>query len=126
QAEAELKEFSPYYRKQFSVAWFAQVEDELEQNKQKITQLLKQKEAPEEGIVLYEEGVCYFDEARKWKERYVVVRANYCLECHESLHSYVKGAPPLHKLLPTGGSVQTTEEMYMEMVDKCYPDDSSE
>ncbi|XP_047230572.1 protein Niban 1a [Girardinichthys multiradiatus] len=125
QAEAELKEFSPYYRKQFSVARFAQVEDELEQNKQKITQLLKQKEAPEEGIVLYEEGVCYFDEARKWKERYVVVRANYCLECHESLQSYVKGAPPLHKLLPTGGNVQTTEEMYMEMVDKCYPDDSS-
>ncbi|KAK5603990.1 hypothetical protein CRENBAI_024894 [Crenichthys baileyi] len=125
QAEAELKEFSPYYRKQFSVARFAQVEDELEQTKQKITQLLKQKEAPEEGIVLYEEGVCYFDEARKWKERYVVVRANYCLECHESLKSYVKGAPPLHKLLPTGGTIQTTEETYMEMVDKCYPEDSS-
>lgn len=41
--------------------------------------------APEESIVLYEDGLWYFDETRKWRERYVVVRANYCLECHESL-----------------------------------------
>ncbi|XP_015247075.1 PREDICTED: protein Niban [Cyprinodon variegatus] len=125
QVEAELREFSPYYMKQFTVAWFAQVEDELEQNKEKITQLLKQKEAPEEGMVLYEEGLLYFDENRKWRERYVVVRANYCLECHESLQSFVKGVPPIYKLLPTGGTVLTTEERYMEMVDSCYPDDNS-
>ncbi|KAM4574634.1 protein Niban 1a [Fundulus diaphanus] len=123
QAQTELKEFGPYYRKQFAVARFAQVEDELEQNKEKITQLLKQKEAPEEAIVLYEEGVRYFDETRKWREWYVVVRANYSLECHESLQSYMKGAPSLYKLLPTGGAVLTTEESYMEMVNKCYPDD---
>lgn len=43
QAEAELKEFGPYYRKQFSVARLAQVEDDLEQHKEKITQLLKQR-----------------------------------------------------------------------------------
>lgn len=43
QVEAELREFSPYYRKQFSVAWFNKVEDDLEQNKQKTTQLLKQR-----------------------------------------------------------------------------------
>uniref|UniRef100_A0A3Q2E2L7 Niban apoptosis regulator 1a n=1 Tax=Cyprinodon variegatus TaxID=28743 RepID=A0A3Q2E2L7_CYPVA len=121
QVEAELREFSPYYMKQFTVAWFAQVEDELEQNKEKITQLLKQK-APEEGMVLYEEGLLYFDENRKWRERYVVVRANYCLECHESLQVRV---PPIYKLLPTGGTVLTTEERYMEMVDSCYPDDNS-
>uniref|UniRef100_M3ZTD0 Niban apoptosis regulator 1a n=1 Tax=Xiphophorus maculatus TaxID=8083 RepID=M3ZTD0_XIPMA len=125
QAQAELNDFAPYYRKQFSVARFAQVEDELEQNQQQITQLLKQKEAPEEAIVLYEDAVWYFDENRKWRERYVVVRANYCLECHESLQSYVKGANAFYKLLPTGGTVLTTEETYMEMVDKCYPDDSN-
>lgn len=45
EAEAELKRFSPYYRKQFSVARFSQVEDELEPNKEKISQLLKQKVA---------------------------------------------------------------------------------
>ncbi|KAI3369141.1 hypothetical protein L3Q82_026093, partial [Scortum barcoo] len=125
QAEAELKAFGPYYRKQFSVARFSQVEDELEQHKEKITQLLKQREASEEGEVLYEEGVLYFDETRKWRDRYVVVRANYCLECHDSLETFLKGVPPRQKLLPTGGTVLTTEESYMAMVDKCFPDDTS-
>ncbi|XP_005734334.1 protein Niban [Pundamilia nyererei] len=124
QAEAVLEEFSPYYRKQFSVAQFSQVEDDVEQHKQKITQLLKQRAAPEEGEVLYEESVFYFDDTRKWRERYVVVRANYCLECHESVETFVKGAPPCHKLLPTGGKVLTAEEAYMAVVDKCFPDES--
>ena len=35
--------------------------------------------------MLYEEAVLHFDEGRKWRERYMVVRANYCLECHDSL-----------------------------------------
>lgn len=35
--------------------------------------------------------------------------------------SFVKGVPPLHKLLPTGGTVLTTEEKYMAMVDQCFP-----
>ncbi|KAM6922022.1 protein Niban 1a [Xenentodon cancila] len=125
QAESELKDFSPYYRKQFSVARFCQVEDDLEQNKQKITQLLQQRGAPEEGEVLYEEDVLYFDDTRKWRDRYVVVRANYCLELHDSLETFLKGVPPFHKLLPTGGAVLTTEEPYMALVDKCFPDDSS-
>lgn len=107
---------------------------------------------PEEGEVLYEENVHYFDDSRKWKERYVVVRANYCLECHDSLEvnvkpddgncqneklsqmktplplhlqTFVKGVPPRDKLLPTGGTVLTTEEAYMALVDRCFPDDSS-
>ncbi|XP_026200653.1 protein Niban 1a isoform X2 [Anabas testudineus] len=125
QAEAELQEFSPYYRKQFSVARFSQVQDELEQHKAKISQLLKQRDAPAEAEVLYEGDVFYFDDSRKWKERYVVVRANYCLDCHDSLQSFFKGVPPRYKLLPTGGTVQTTEETYMAMVDKCFPDDAS-
>uniref|UniRef100_A0A3Q4G8T4 Niban apoptosis regulator 1a n=1 Tax=Neolamprologus brichardi TaxID=32507 RepID=A0A3Q4G8T4_NEOBR len=125
QAEAVLEEFSPYYRKQFSVAQFSQVEDDVEQHKQKITQLLKHRAAPEEGEVLYEESVFYFDDTRKWRERYVVVRANYCLECHDSVETFVKGAPPCHKLLPTGGKVLTAEEAYMAVVDKCFPDESA-
>ncbi|XP_033937761.1 protein Niban 1-like [Pseudochaenichthys georgianus] len=125
QAETTLKEFSPYYRKQFSVARFSQVEDDLEQRKEKITQLLNQKEATEEGEVLYEEAVLFFDQTRKWKERYVVVRANYCLECHDSLETFLKGMPPRQKMLPTGGSVLTTEEKYMAMVDKFFTDDTN-
>nr|XP_054591000.1 protein Niban 1 [Nothobranchius furzeri] len=74
---------------------------------------------------MYEEGIHYFDDTRKWRERYVVVRANYCLECHESLESFVKGVPPRHKLLPTGGTVLTAEDSYMAMVDKCFPGDNN-
>ncbi|XP_056270036.1 protein Niban 1a [Pseudoliparis swirei] len=125
QAEAELKEFSPYYTKQFSLARFSELEDDLEQHKEKITQLLKQRVASEGGEVLYEERVFFFDETRKWKERYVVVRANYCLECHDGLETFVKGTPARQTLLPTGGAVLTTEDKYMAMVDQCFPDDTS-
>ncbi|XP_037325653.2 protein Niban 1a [Pungitius pungitius] len=124
-AEAELREFSPYYRKQFSLARFSKVEDDLEQHKEKITQLLKQRGPPDEAEVLYEDPVLYFDDTRKWRERYVVVRANYCLECHDGMETFIKGIPPRQKLLPTGGTVLTTEEKYMAMVDKCFRDDTS-
>uniref|UniRef100_A0A8C8GP60 Niban 1/2/3 domain-containing protein n=1 Tax=Oncorhynchus tshawytscha TaxID=74940 RepID=A0A8C8GP60_ONCTS len=109
------------YGIQYSVVFFSQVQDELEQQKEKIKQLLKQRGPPKAGEVLYEEQVLHFDYTRKWKERYMVVRANYCLECHDSFETFVKGVPPLHKLLPTGGTVLTTEEKYMAMVDQCFP-----
>uniref|UniRef100_A0A3Q3EC66 Niban apoptosis regulator 1a n=1 Tax=Labrus bergylta TaxID=56723 RepID=A0A3Q3EC66_9LABR len=105
----------------FSVARFSQVEDDLEQQKEQTRQLLKHRSS----AVLYEELVLFFDETRKWKERYMVVRANYCLECHDSLEMFMKGAPPRQTLLPTGGTVLTTEEKYMAMVDQCFPDDTN-
>ncbi|KAF1385284.1 hypothetical protein PFLUV_G00106130 [Perca fluviatilis] len=125
QAEAVLKEFSPYYRKQFSLARFSQVEDDLEQRKEKITQLLQQREAPEEAEVLYEDLVLHFDDSRKWRERFVVVRANHSLELHDSLEAFVKGSHPRLKLLPTGGAVLTSEDAYMAMVDQSFPDDTN-
>ncbi|CAB1332228.1 unnamed protein product [Coregonus sp. 'balchen'] len=120
-AEAELKEFGPHYRTQCSVVFFSEVQGVLEKPKEKRKQVLKQRGPPEAGEVLYEEQVLHFEDTRKWKERYVVVRANYCLECHNSFETFVKGVPPCHKLLPTGGTVLTTEETYMAMVDKCFP-----
>nr|XP_057929385.1 protein Niban 1a isoform X4 [Doryrhamphus excisus] len=125
QAQAELKAFSPHYRKQFSVAWFSQLESNLEPQKEQMVHLLKQRESPEGCEVLYEDSLYFFDESRKWKDRYVVVRANYCLECHDSLETFLKGSPPRYKLLPTGGSVLTTEETYMAMVDECFPDENN-
>ncbi|XP_072552100.1 protein Niban 1a [Salminus brasiliensis] len=121
-AEAELKNFASFYKKQYTLAFLSHIHEELVQRKEEHTQLLKQWEPPEAGNVFYEDHVLWFDDNRKWKERYAVVRANYCLECHESYETYVKGSPPLYKLLPTGGSVLTSEEKYMEMVDKCFPD----
>ncbi|XP_036376735.1 protein Niban 1a [Megalops cyprinoides] len=121
-ADAELESFSPFYRRQYLVAFFSKLQDEVEQHKPRQTQLLKQREPPKPAEVLYEENVLYFDDTRKWKERFVVVRANYSLECHDSYETFMKGVPPRHKLLPTGGTVLTSEEKYMVMVDACFPD----
>ncbi|XP_036437325.1 protein Niban 1a [Colossoma macropomum] len=121
-AQAELKNFAPFYKKQYNLAFLSHVHEELVQRKEQHTQLLKQREPPETAEVFYEDHVLYFDDNRKWKDRYAVVRANYSLECHESYESYVKGRPPLYKLLPTGGTVLIAEGKYMEMVDMCFPD----
>uniref|UniRef100_H3CJ05 Niban apoptosis regulator 1a n=1 Tax=Tetraodon nigroviridis TaxID=99883 RepID=H3CJ05_TETNG len=122
QAEAELQALAPYYRRQFSIARFQQVEEELEQRRETPTQLLMQK-APPEAEVLYEEHLLYFEENRKWRDRYVVVRANHSLECHDSLETFVRGLPPRHKLLPTGGAVLTEEDAYAALVERCFPGD---
>lgn len=50
-----------------------------------------------------------------------------CSSSSVVLHqTFIKGVPPRQKLLPTGGAALTTEEKYMAMVDRCFPDDSSE
>lgn len=38
----------------------------------------------EPGTVLYEENVMFFEDGKRWKHRFLVVRANYILECHKS------------------------------------------
>uniref|UniRef100_A0A671Q0N2 PH domain-containing protein n=1 Tax=Sinocyclocheilus anshuiensis TaxID=1608454 RepID=A0A671Q0N2_9TELE len=121
QADEKFKEFAPIYRKQYSLAYLSQIRDELEQRKEEHTQLLKQRASPEPGKVLYEENVQCFDDSRKWKDRYIVIRANYVLECYESYKRFLKGSPPLHRLMPTGGTILTTEEKYMEMINQCCP-----
>ncbi|XP_062412439.1 protein Niban 1a [Sardina pilchardus] len=126
QAQQELDGFSVLYKQQYSVEYYNKLRDEMDEQEEHRTQLLKQRELLKEGEVLYEEHVLYFDDTRKWRERYVVVRANYSLECHESYETFVKGVPARHKLLPTGGVVLTTEEKYMALVDQCFPDANNE
>uniref|UniRef100_A0A671P1I2 Protein Niban-like n=1 Tax=Sinocyclocheilus anshuiensis TaxID=1608454 RepID=A0A671P1I2_9TELE len=120
--EAELKNFSPHYRRQSCVAFFCHLKDEVEQHRAGQAQLLKQKESPHASEVLYKDSVLYFDDNRKWRERFVVVRADHSLELHDSQESYTKGTPACHKLLPTGGTVLTSEEKYTTVVDKAFPD----
>ncbi|KAL4635071.1 protein Niban [Arapaima gigas] len=124
-ADAELQNFSPYYRHQYSVAFFSQLHDEVEQHSLNQTQLLKQRELPEIAGILYGKNMLHFDDTRKWKERFVVVRADYSLECHNSYESFTKGLPPRESLLPTGGIVLTSEEKYMAVVDRCIPGSNS-
>uniref|UniRef100_A0A673GM20 Protein Niban-like n=1 Tax=Sinocyclocheilus rhinocerous TaxID=307959 RepID=A0A673GM20_9TELE len=123
--EAELKNFSPHYRRQSCVAFFCHLKDEVEQHRAGQAQLLKQK-SPQASEVLYKDSMLYFDDNRKWRERFVVVRADHSLELHDSQESYTKGTPARHKLLPTGGTVLTSEEKYTTVVDKAFPDPNGE
>ncbi|KAI5619975.1 protein Niban [Silurus asotus] len=118
-AQTELRNFSPIYKKQYSLAFLSHVHDELVQRKQEHTQLLKQRDPPPETEVLYQESVLYFCDNRKWKERFVVVSADYSMEYHES---YEASTPPLLKVLTTGGTILTTDEKYMEVIDRCFTD----
>ncbi len=97
----------------------------------------------------------YFDDNRKWRERFVVVRADHSLELHDSqevksylwsfshkgtfsdrtfswfcyishIQSYTKGTPARHKLLPTGGTVLTSDEKYTAVIDKAFTDPNGE
>lgn len=121
QVDEKFRDFAPIYRKQYSVAYRSQIKDELEQRKEEHTQFLKQRASPEAGKMLFEEMVWYFDDGRKWKERFIVIRACYVLEIHESYKSFLKGAPPQQRLMPTGGTILTAEDKYMELIDQCCP-----
>ncbi|TRZ02400.1 hypothetical protein DNTS_034458 [Danionella cerebrum] len=94
--DQRFKQFAPIYQKQYILAYLSQVQDELEQRKETHTQYLKQRDPPEPGQVLYEENVLYFDSSKKWKERFIVMRACYVLECHESYKEDF--APPLGEI----------------------------
>ncbi|XP_071216736.1 protein Niban 1-like [Salvelinus alpinus] len=121
-AEAELKNFSPHYRQQYFVAFFSQLQEEVEQHKETHTQLLKQREPLRPEEVLYQDSVLHYDDTGKWKERFVVMRANHSLEYHDNQESFGKGVPARQRLLPTGGVVLTSEEKYTALVDKAFPD----
>ncbi|XP_018609777.1 protein Niban-like [Scleropages formosus] len=121
QADEELRNFSPHYKRQYSVAFFSQLYDEVEQHNASQTQLLQQRDHLKIGEILYGENIMHLDDTRKWKERFVVVRADYSLECHDSYESFTKGLPSRQRVLPTGGIVLTSEEKYMEAVDRCFP-----
>lgn len=120
--EAELKNFSPHYRRQSCVVFFSHLKDEVEQHRAGQAQLLKQKESLQASEVLYKDNMLYFDDNRKWRERFVVVRADYSLELHDSLETFTKGTPARHKLLTTGGTVLTSEEKYSAVIEKDFPD----
>ncbi|XP_041133578.1 protein Niban 1-like isoform X2 [Polyodon spathula] len=123
-AEAELKNFSPHYRRQYAVAFFRQLRDEVEQHRTVQTQLLKHKHT-EPGKVLHEEVITYYSaELKKWKERYVLVRADYSLEIHENYDTFLNGTSPMVRLLPAGGAVLTSEDQYTALADRFFPDPS--
>ncbi|XP_025956817.2 protein Niban 1 isoform X2 [Dromaius novaehollandiae] len=121
--EAVIKNFSPHYRCQYAVAFCRHVQNELEQHRDSQSQFLKTKPPVEAGTVLYETEVLHFaEDLKKWKDRYVVIKNDYTVDCFETKEAYQKGASPKYHILPAGGKVLTSEEDYNLLSDKHFPD----
>uniref|UniRef100_A0A8B9RTU9 Niban apoptosis regulator 1 n=1 Tax=Accipiter nisus TaxID=211598 RepID=A0A8B9RTU9_9AVES len=121
--EAVIKNFSPHYRRQYAVAFCKHVQDELEQHRDSQSRFLKTKPPVEAGTVLYEAELLHFaEDLKKWKDRYVVIKNDYTVDCFETKEAYQKGASPKYQVLPAGGKVLTSEEDYNLLSDKHFPD----
>ncbi|KAM5237775.1 protein Niban 1 [Ctenodactylus gundi] len=121
--EAAIKNFSPYYSRQYSVAFCDHVRSEVEQQRDLTSQFLKTKPPLEPGTILYEAEVSQFaEEIKKWKDRYIVVKNDFAVESYENKEAYQKGAVPKNRILPAGGKVLTSENEYNLISDKNFPD----
>ncbi|XP_063096363.1 protein Niban 1 isoform X1 [Cavia porcellus] len=121
--EAAIKNFSPYYSRQYSVAFCNHVRSEVEQQRDLTSQFLKTKPPLEPGTVLYEAEISQFaEDIKKWKDRYVVIKNDFSVESYDSKEAYQKGAVPKSRILPAGGKVLTSEDEYNLLSDKHFPD----
>ncbi|XP_039411601.1 protein Niban 1 [Corvus cornix cornix] len=121
--EATIKNFSPHYRRQYAVAFCRHVQEELEQHRHSQSRFLKTRPPGEAGTVLYEAELLHFaEDLKKWKDRYVVIKNDYTVDCFETKEAYQKGASPKYHILPAGGKVLTSEEDYNLLSDKHFPD----
>ncbi|XP_069087612.1 protein Niban 1 isoform X2 [Pleurodeles waltl] len=121
--EAVISNFSPHYRRQYAVALFHQIRNEVEQHRDPQAHFLKSKPPSDQETVLYAGDILlYAEDLKKWKERYVVIKKDYIVACFENKETYQKGANPKNRILPTGGKVLTSEEEYNAISDKQFPD----
>uniref|UniRef100_A0A4X2KYS5 Niban apoptosis regulator 1 n=1 Tax=Vombatus ursinus TaxID=29139 RepID=A0A4X2KYS5_VOMUR len=121
--EAAIKNFSPHYRRQYSVAFCNDVRSEVEQHRDLRSQFLKTKPPLDTETVLYEGELSHFaDDLKKWKDRYIVVKNDFAVESYENKEAYQKGANPKSRILPAGGKVLTSEEDYNLLSDRHFPD----
>ncbi|XP_030061756.1 protein Niban 1 [Microcaecilia unicolor] len=121
--EALIKNFSPHYKRQYAVAFFNQIQNDVEQHRDSVSQFLKSKPSSDQAMVLYEAELSQFaDDLKKWKDRYIVVKNEYAVESYESRESCQKGADPKSKIFPSGGKMVLSEEEYNALSDKHFPD----
>ncbi|XP_058395866.1 protein Niban 1 [Diceros bicornis minor] len=121
--EAAIKNFSPYYSRQYSVAFCNHVRSEVEQQRDLTSQFLKTKPPLEPGTVLYEAELSQFaEDIKKWKERYIVVKNDFAVESYENKEAYQRGAAPKSRILAAGGKVLISEEEYNLLSDRHFPD----
>ncbi|XP_004468485.2 protein Niban 1 [Dasypus novemcinctus] len=121
--EAAINNFSPYYSRQYSVAFCNHVRSEVEQQRDLRSQFLKTKPPLEPGTILYEAEVSQFaDDIKKWKDRYIVVKNDFAVESYENKEAYQRGASAKSRILPAGGKVLTSEDKYNLLSDRHFLD----
>ncbi|XP_033839009.1 protein Niban 1-like isoform X2 [Periophthalmus magnuspinnatus] len=119
--DSSFQNFSVFYRQQYPAAYFGHLQQEVEPKKQERGLLLTQRPRPDPGDVLFE-GRARFstwdDQSRKGKEKYVVLKKNYCLEIHESQESFLRGTAAKLVLQPIGGTALTSEDEAQTLLDQ--------
>ncbi|XP_066481295.1 protein Niban 1 [Tiliqua scincoides] len=121
--EAVIKNFSPHYKRQYTVSFCKHIQNELEQSRDLRSQFLKTKPPAESSVNFYEGELFHFaEDLKKWKDRYVVIKNNYTVEIFENKEAFQKGVSSKSCILPVGGKVLTTEEDYNLLSDKHFPD----
>ncbi|XP_055965573.1 protein Niban 1 [Sorex fumeus] len=124
--EAAVRNFSPFYRRQFAAAFCGHVCSQVQPQQDAPSQLLKTKPPLEPGTVLFEAELTQFaDDIKKWKERYVVIKNDFAVESYESKEAFQRGAAPRSRLLPANGRVLTSEAEYNSLSDQHFPDPSA-
>ncbi|XP_034071374.1 protein Niban 1-like [Gymnodraco acuticeps] len=111
--DSTFQSFSVFYRQQYSAAYTVHLHQEVEPKKEGRGLLLAHgpQYAPEE--VLYQGSVklsCWYEQGKKCKERFIVLRREYKVEIHENAETFSRGCAAKLVLQPAGGSVFTKEE----------------
>ncbi|KAK5918875.1 hypothetical protein CgunFtcFv8_022818 [Champsocephalus gunnari] len=111
--DSTFQSFSVFYRQQYSAAYTVHLHQEVEPKKEGRSLLLAHgpQYAPEE--VLYQGSVkfsCWYEQGKKSKERFIVLRREYKVEIHENAETFSRGCAAKLVLQPAGGSVFTKEE----------------
>ncbi|KAI4809979.1 hypothetical protein KUCAC02_018829 [Chaenocephalus aceratus] len=111
--DSTFQSFSVFYRQQYSAAYTVHLHQEVEPKKEGRSLLLAHgpQSAPEE--VLYQGSVkfsCWYEQGKKCKERFIVLRREYKVEIHENAETFSRGCAAKLVLQPAGGSVFTKEE----------------
>ncbi|KAM4623658.1 protein Niban 1-like [Polymixia lowei] len=126
-ADSMLQRFSVFYRQQYSTAHTTHLHQEVEPKKEGRGLLLKHRPpyAPEE--VLFEGNAqvfCWEEQGRKWDEvkkgrgRYTVLRRDYRLEIYDSMEAWSRGGAAILVLHPAGGAPLTTQEESRTLLDQ--------
>ncbi|XP_072297872.1 protein Niban 1-like [Eucyclogobius newberryi] len=119
--DSSFQSFSAFYRQQYPAAYFGHLQQEVEPKKQERGLLLTQRPRPNPEDVLFQ-GKARFstwdDSSRKGKDKYVILKKNYCLEIHESQETFLRGSAAKLVLQPVGGAALTSEDEARTLLDQ--------